>query len=251
MIFILFILGLAVGSFLNVCADRLSHDKSILGRSACDYCKKKLGVRDLIPVISFILQKGKCRYCKKKLSFYYPLVEIVTGLTYVFLFFYIKQPIVEAVLYFGLFSVLIAIFFSDLKYQIIPDELQIVAFLFAVGIFLSRKAGVVFFGFQIAQGLIVATPMYLLYRLTKRKGMGFADVKFAFTMGFFLGWMWGFVALYLGFVLGAIVGIVLLVTGQKRWKSKIAFGPFLVIGTALVVLFDKQIIPILLKLRVF
>lgn len=250
MIFFLFILGLAVGSFLNVCADRLSHEKSILGRSSCDYCKKKLAPIDLIPVLSFLLQKGRCRYCKKKLSFYYPLVEIVTGLTYVFLFFSVKQPVVETVLYFGLFSVLIAVFFSDLKYQIIPDELQIALFLFALAIFLVRNAGVVFLGFQTLQGLVVAAPMYLLYRLTKRKGMGFADVKLAFTMGFFLGWLWGFVALYLGFVFGAVIGITLLISRQKKWKSKIAFGPFLVLGTAAVILFSKAISTILSYLKI-
>ncbi len=250
MIIFLFVLGLAVGSFLNVCADRLSHEKSILGRSSCDFCKKKLAPADLIPVLSFFLQKGRCRYCKKKLSFYYPLVEIVTGLTYILLFFSIKQPLVETVLYFGLFSVLVAVFFSDLKYQIIPDELQIALFLFALAIFFVKKAGIVFLGFQIVQGLVVAAPMYLLYRLTKRKGMGFADVKLAFTMGFFLGWMWGFVALYLGFVLGAVVGIFLLASRQKKWKSKIAFGPFLVLGTAAIILFSKKIAALLMLLKI-
>src|SRR4051812_43059867 len=91
----IFILGAAVGSFLNVLSDRLPEDRSIMGRSHCEKCKHTLAWYDLLPILSFFLLRGKCRYCHIKLSFYYPSVEIVTGLVFVLSWSFMHIPALE------------------------------------------------------------------------------------------------------------------------------------------------------------
>lgn len=247
----LFIFGLAIGSFLNVLIDRLPMEESIMGRSHCDYCKRKLGPYDLIPVLSFFALGGKCRYCKKKISWIYPLVELITGILFATTWFYIpvQNPLVR-IAYLGIVSCLIVIFFTDAKYQIIPDYMQIALFgfsLFAVGegitplIFLKRAAS----------SLLVMLPILFLYVMTKGRGMGFGDVKLSFIIGFFLGLRNGFVAMYIAFVSGALFGLMLIVLKRKRLKSKIAFGPFLVLGIILMVFFGSNIMTIINKMYPF
>lgn len=231
----LFILGTAVGSFLNVLIDRLPKGRSILGRSKCDFCKKQLQPQDLMPIVSFLMLKRRCRFCKKELSWQYPLVELTTGVLFVLT---VQLPhdlspveLFRTIIMLGIVSSLIVVFFADLKYQIIPDELQISFFIFAL--LLQVAAGSVWntLPASLVDGLLVSAPILFLYLLTRGKGMGFGDVKLAFVMGFFLKLAGGFTALYLAFILGAAVGIFLLLWGGKKLKSKIAFGPFLVLGT--------------------
>ena len=143
---------------------------------------------------------------------------------------------------------MIVIFFIDLKEQIIPDEMQIALF---INILLSKivvGTSVTVLGFAIVEGLIVLLPILLLYLLTKGRGMGFGDVKLAFNMGFFLGLKGGLVAIYAGFILGAISGIILLLMKKKKMKSKIAFGPFLVIGMFIILFFEKPIFNLIQKI---
>src|SRR3989344_1536255 len=139
---LIFILGLTVGSFLNVLIDRLPNDKSILGRSYCDHCKKTLSWKDLIPVVSFVILRGKCRYCHTRLSYQYPLVELLTGflfiLTYQFATLNFQFSIFnfQLIYYLLIVSCLIVVFFTDLKYGIIPDKIifpaSIITFVFIV-----------------------------------------------------------------------------------------------------------------------
>ncbi|OGK59761.1 hypothetical protein A3H84_03615 [Candidatus Roizmanbacteria bacterium RIFCSPLOWO2_02_FULL_40_13] len=247
----LFVLGLAVGSFLNVCIDRLPKNKKITGRSQCDFCKKKLKPIDLIPVFSFFQLGGKCKYCRKKLSFYYPFVEIVTAVVFVVLWVYLPQSEIQKVFYLGLFATLIGIFFADLKYQIIPDELQITLFIFAFFLIADRGGGVKQLAEHLFSGAIVMLPMYLLHILTKGKGMGFGDVKLSFIIGFLLGITGGFIALYLGFAVGAVIGVGLLMSKKRKWKSKIAFGPFIVIGFISVLLSGQRLIELVREIYRF
>ena len=156
-LFFLFILGSSVGSFLNVLIDRLPRAQSIKGRSHCDHCHHKLAWLDLIPVVSFFLLRGKCRYCGEKISWQYPLVEGLTGVMFVAVTV-IPSPmnigrgiplqpgstlmgslvvpqltgLLGMTIRLGIVSCLIVIFFSDLKYQIIPDSIQIAFFIFGL-----------------------------------------------------------------------------------------------------------------------
>ena len=252
MLFLIFILGLSVGSFLNVCVDRLSKGKSLLGRSQCDFCHKSLEPVDLIPVLSFFVQKGRCRYCHKKLSWYYPFMELLTGMVFLFLWIYLPYSIYVKSLYLFLFSTLIVIFFADVKYQIIPDEMQVAFLAASVALLVAQDGPFLWSALfrHLLEGAAVMAPMYLIYAFSKGRALGLGDVKFSFILGVFLGVLWGYIALYLGFVFGAVVGIYLLFAKKKKMKSKIAFGPFLVLGLTAVLFFSKQIMVILQFLRI-
>lgn len=250
-----FLLGLSIGSFLNVLVDRLPKGESILGRSHCDYCKKKIAWYDLFPLVSFFLIRGRCRYCNRRLSYYYPLVEFLTGLVFVGVFlkygsvdiFFNPPEFGILTAWLVLFSSLIVIFFADLKYRLIPDSMQFMFLVSAFSVRILSQTNAALGGWPmrvipelqagVIAGLFVMAPILFLFLVTRGKGMGFGDVKYAFGMGVLLGTKGGYMALYFGFVLGAVVGVALLVAGKKGFKSKIAFGPFLVAATVLVSLF--------------
>lgn len=259
----LFIIGSAIGSFLNVLIDRLPKEESVAGRSHCDYCKRQLPAGVNIPIISWFLLKGKTRCCGKPLSLQYPLVEALTGVMFVIIwyaapfFFHSVVPywlsgvfgslvgsfdiamILLRITLLVMGSTLLVIFMADVKYHIIPDSMQVL-FLVSALLFVSLSGTISVSTF--VDGCIVLLPILLLYIGTLGRGMGFADVKFAFSMGVLLGWMNGLLALYIAFITGAVVGIVLMIDGRKKMKSTIAFGPFLIIGTVTVLIAHEQII---------
>lgn len=222
-----FIIGLFIGSFLNVLAERLPRGESVLwGRSHCDFCKKNLRWFELIPLFSYIFQRGRCLRCHKKVSVQYPLSELVTGLGFAFLY-----PSVPLII---VFCTLLVIFISDLKYQIIPDSMVIVG---GIGALL----------YHITPDTILSAVgsfafLFLLWILTRRRGIGFGDVKFAVLMGLFLGFPDIIIAFYAAFLTGAFVGVILILRGTKSWKSKIAFGPFLIFGSIIAYLWSPQIL---------
>jgi len=240
MLLYLFIIGLAVGSFLNVLIDRLPNDETIWGRSYCDKCKKQLKSVDLIPVLSFIVLKGKCRFCKKKINIRYPLIELLTAVLFVIGFLYLPAlSLTVRILQLALISTLIVIFFADLRYRIIPDQMLIVAGLVGLMIFIFQGNNLSLILFRFAEGLLVALPIYLIYAISSGRAMGFGDVKLSYVIGLIFGIQGGLIALYIAFVLGAFVGIYLIATKKKKLKSQIAFGPFITLGSFLVLFIDK------------
>ena len=266
-IFFIFLLGLFLGSFLNVLADRLPNDKSILGRSHCEYCNHALGAKDLIPLLSFVYLKGKCRYCGKKLSLNYPLSEIFTGVvfavTYILIFNFqfsifneilsLNSLIINLVFSLVIVSVLIAIFLADLRYGVIPDKILAVGTVATVIYLLISNSQflisneILNLNSLILNHIVSAVAAFLfflvIYLLTKGKGIGFGDVKFGFFMGLLLGFPDVLLALYLAFLTGGVVAIILVLWKKKGMKSKIAFGPFLVIGTYVSFFLASLIIP--------
>ena len=228
----IFILGLAIGSFLNVLIDRLPQGVTINGRSHCDFCNKTLNWYDLVPVISFFLSGGRCRYCNKKLSWQYPLVESFTGIFFVAIYLLRMDPLMTISLL-GIASSLTVIFVADLKYHIIPDEATTAILFFSMPRVISQ--GDVFNNFLGSLSLMMS--IYFLYLVTKGKGMGFGDVKLAAAMGWLLGIKVGLLALYLSFILGGVISLILIALRIRHVGSKIAFGPFLVFGTVSVLFF--------------
>ncbi|KKQ74206.1 MAG: Peptidase A24A domain protein [Candidatus Woesebacteria bacterium GW2011_GWB1_38_5b] len=246
LVLFLFLIGIFIGSFLNVLIDRLPKDKSILGRSYCDFCKKTLKTKDLIPLLSFILLSGKCRYCHKKLSYQYPTVELLTGLlfviTYQFATLNFQFSIFNYQLIYYLFVVsgLIVLFVADLKYYIIPDKITTVLGILA-SIFLLFNPELIIP--HLVSGSLAFLFFLAVYILTKGRGWGFGDVKFAFVMGLILGPIGVVLALYVAFLTGATVGIILILWRKKGLKSIIPFAPFLAFGTYISLLFSEIIIP--------
>lgn len=239
----IFILGIFVGSFLNVLVDRLPREESVIkGRSHCEKCKKTLKWHDLIPLISFISLKGKCRYCHTSLSFYYPIIEIITGLMFV-LALNISGFVnyLNLIYYIILFSALIVIFFTDLKYGIIPDVVLFpLIFISLLYLFLNNHLSIVDHLFSAGGAFLF---FLLLFLITRGKGMGFGDVKFAFLMGLILGFPKIIVSLYVAFLTGAIVGCILIMWRKKKvFGTSIPFGPFLVIGILVAILYGEILV---------
>lgn len=222
---LVFLFGLIIGSFLNVVIDRVSQNVSINGRSHCDHCKVILQWYDLIPLISFFSLKGKCRYCQHSLSYQYPLVEFITGLFFVLsLFansFRIDLNLLRLLI---VTSCSIVIIVTDLKWQIILDEVLVI--LFFVGLLTHPPTIFAFFGGAIMIGVLFA----LVHILSNGRAMGYADVKLVFIMGMLLNISKLLTGLYISFLTGGVISAILLLSRSKKLKSKIAFGPFLVIG---------------------
>ncbi len=241
----IFIFGASIGSFLNVLIDRLPKDESINGRSHCDFCGKKIAWFDLLPVLSFFILRGKTRCCGKKLVFQYPLIEFVTGCIFVLVFKdgpYIES-LTRSVLILSILSALIVIFVSDLKYHLISDYVLLALFAFSLLLkfVIPAQAGIQTIGLDVLSGLIVGLPIFLIYFISKERAMGLGDVYLSAIMGFLLGWQAGFLALYIAFVTGAIFGLIIIIFKHKKLKSKIAFGPFLVIGTVVMLFWGERI----------
>ena len=228
MAIIIFLFGLAVGSFLNCLIYRLEHNQSFLrGRSYCPHCQHQLDLWDLIPVLSFLFLLGKCRYCQQKISWQYPLVEIFTGLIFLLIFNF-QLSIIN----FIIAPFLIIIFVYDLKHYIIPDKIIYPAIVIAA----------IFNFTNWLSALGVAAFFLAMVLLSRGKWMGVGDVKLAFLMGLILGFPSILVALFLAFITGAIIGIGLIISGKKSLKSEVPFGPFLISGTFIAMFWGQQII---------
>ncbi len=256
-----FVYGCVIGSFLSVVIDRLPNNESIVkGRSYCDHCHKKLTWFELFPILSFLIQKGQCRQCKGKLSWQYPTIELLTGLI---TFGYIYLNSTNSILsWFTInFSQLILIYslivisVIDLKLMIIPDE--IIIFLVFVGItqffinLLVRCPSGILFQEMILPSLISAIVLALFFGLliliTKGNGMGGGDFKLSIILGLFLGYS-SFIAIYLAFMLGGFVALILLLMRKTKFGKQIPFGPFLALGTLIVIFFHDQLINLYLTL---
>jgi leader peptidase (prepilin peptidase) / N-methyltransferase len=222
---LIFILGLSIGAFLNVVAERVSAGERIDGRSHCDYCKKTLNWFDLIPLFSYCSTGGRCRYCKKKLSIQYSTVELITGLF--FLVSFVRNNFlldVHLLAVFIIVSCSIVILITDIKWQIILDEALVP--LFFVGLCISSSQ----LPFYLGGSLIITVLFLFIHLLSSGQAMGYADIKLVFVMGFLLTIPHLFFSLYIGFLTGGVVSVILLIGRLKGLRSRIALGPFLVIG---------------------
>lgn len=247
-LFYFFLLGLIVGSFLNVVILRYNTGRSLAGRSGCFSCRHRLSWYELIPVVSFFGQHGRCRHCGSKISWQYPLVELLTGLLFalsVWRFF----PSWSAVIFSAVISsLLLVIVVYDLRHGIIADGptfwfvlLAILSpfFLLAADVFSLSAAGEQIF-FNLLAGFTFFAAFFLLWYLSRGRAIGFGDAKLAFGLGAILGFQGGLNALMWAFWWGAIVGLALIFIsrlGKKGHlgrkysiKSEIPFAPFLALG---------------------
>lgn len=231
---LLALFGVIFGSFLNVLIWRLNDEKAPKfwqGRSICPKCKHTLAWQDNIPLFSYLILRGKCRYCRKAISSQYPLVETVTALATILIGF---NPLFLILAY-----AFIVIFFSDVEYQLIPDEMVIL---------ISLVAAVLNFqviGPNLITGLSTALGFFLIVVATKFRGMGLGDVKLAFVMGLLLGFPNILVGVWFSFILGGAFAIGLLMLRRKKIHETMALGPFLVIGTLIAALWSKEILQII------
>lgn len=242
---IVFIIGLMIGSFLNVIIYRLPELQTILKtRSHCPKCKAELKWYDLIPFLSFILLKTRCRYCGKPISWQYPLVELGTALLFVILYW--KFGISVSLFFSLLVSMfLIVIFVYDLLHQIIPDEMiwpAIIITLLYLIIFSLSALSSKLFASAIIGAAIGGGAIGLLVFVTRGKGMGIGDIKLGFLIGLISLYPYILISLFSAFILGGLIGIILVLANKKSFKDTIPFGPFLIVGGYISIFFGEQIL---------
>lgn len=257
--FLLFMLGASVGSFLNVLISRSIAGKDwVKGRSVCDHCGQSLTWYDTIPVFAFMIYRGKSRCCHKSLSIQHPVVEILTGMLFVWwlavgsLFFrLVTHPLSTLQPLFWLLTglILVGIFITDLFYYVIPT------YFVGAGVFLVSVYRIILgiagayqwrdLGLSFAAATGAWAFFWFLRYITQGKGMGDGDVILAFFLGLLLGWPKTPVGLLLSFVIGAAVSLVLVAGDKKKMKSTVPFGPFMITGTVITLIFGETLLKIL------
>lgn len=248
-----FVVGLTVGSFLNVVIMRGARGEKPYGRSRCNSCKKILSPLELIPILSFALQKGRCRSCGTVLSWQYPLVELGTAVLFSVSFWYFSTLFPLDARFFlqilGVYIMIsagIVILVSDLRWQIIPDG--------AVLILLIYSVVVLFFRYFLSSGEIqsllpdlaaaVSFSLFfaLLWFFSGGRWMGLGDAKLMFPLSLILGFPYSLLAFLFSFWIGGAVGIFLIVLRLKTLSSRIPFGPFILIGSVIAYFFGGSLI---------
>ncbi len=241
MIFLLLIVfGLCFGSFLAAYTWRLEHDISIAkGRSFCDRCKFPIEWFDNIPLFSYLFLRGKCRHCKKHISARYPIIEASTAIFFVLV--YLLYPLllqsvswlsdygligIVFVLFMALLS--IGIIVTDIEEMIIPDTFVFV--LLFVSFFFLLFSSDTHTWMRLFVAFSSGTFFLLINLLTKGKGMGLGDVKLALPFGLILGFPLSVSWIFLSFIIGAVIGVLLLLFGKAGAKTRIPFGPFMVVS---------------------
>lgn len=239
-----FILGLMVGSFLNVCIYRIPKGESIVWPpSHCPECGGRIKPYDNIPVLSYLILRGRCRNCGERIRLRYPLVELLTG----FLTFGVvcKFGLSFDSLYFLiLVYYLIVVSFIDLETMEVPVKLSYFALL--SGLFLSFFSKVetfkgAVFGASFGAGVILFI-IETYYVLTGKEGMGYGDANIMAVVGAFLGWKKVLLTLFSASFIGALVGIFLIILNKRSKELPVPFGPFLAAGALISLFLGNEII---------
>jgi leader peptidase (prepilin peptidase) / N-methyltransferase len=259
------LLGLIIGSFLNVCIVRIPGRKSIvMPASACPKCGAAIRPWDNIPVVSWLLLRGKCRACKTKISAMYPVVELLTAALF-WACFYAFGPTIEAAKWAIFSALMIVLVFTDLRERILPDVVNYSGF--AAGLLLSLVtkpsdgsalwiANRVFdfppptpvisladalLGAAFGSGLLwLVAELY--FRMRGREGMGMGDVKMMLMAGAFLGLKRTLLTILVGSVLGSILGMAFMVARRKGSEYELPFGSFLGMAAVLVMFFGTPLV---------
>lgn len=254
-ILILLLLGLAFGSFITALTWRLHENKDfVTGRSQCESCGHQLGVLDLIPVVSWLILRGRCRYCKKQFGWDNPVIELSTAAAFIISYIYWPldfagwQAWASFILWLIYVVMLIALLVYDLRWMLLPNKLVFPLIgLAIVDVIIRFSASGNFNGFDVLQhvlfGAIVLSGFYwLLYTVSKGKWIGFGDVKLGLFMGILLGWKLSLLMLFLSNIVGFFIVVPGLLMGKLNGKSRIPFGPFLIIAFFIAGLWGNQIV---------
>ena len=243
----IFILGLAFGSFANVCIYRLPKSKSILSPgSYCPECKKPIKWYDNIPLISYFILKGKCRNCKSPISPRYPVVEFLTGM----LFYLVYRKFgfnFSLLIYLILILSLVIISGIDLDTFLIPDVIVIPGII--LGLFFSflypqmfgmERVGSFLYSLTgaIAGAVILLFLGFVGKIMAKKEAMGGGDVKLLAMVGAFVGWKSVLITLFFASLIGTLITLILVLIGVKKIQDYVPFGPYLSLG-AMVSIFWK------------
>lgn len=238
---LVFLIGITVGSFLNVVVFRTNEGTSVVkGRSRCQSCQVPIRPADMIPVVSYLLLRGRCRNCKTLISLQYPLVEAATGVLFLLMFcryvYGFSVPdhlspdtwIAYLVRDFIFLAFLMIIFVYDLKYVLVLDRFTVPAMIVALllNIWIGLPAVALLLG-----GFILAGFFGIQFVVSKGAWIGGGDLRMGALMGFMLGLEQGLIALFIAYAIGAFVGIVMLLTKRGELRTQVPMGTFLALAT--------------------
>ena len=243
-----FILGCIWGSFSNVCIYRLPNDQSVVkGRSFCTFCKEKINWYDNIPLLSFIFLKGKCRCGKSKISLQYFIVELLSAISFV-LIYYLYGISITTLLLIILTIFFIIIFFIDLKHYIIPNELTFpLMFIGFVKSFDPNLNQSLFPNYinSLIGGLFGYSIIWLIIffykNLRKKEGMGLGVAKLIAVVGFWFGWFSIPFTIFISSLVALIFSVPSLLKKTRDMSTQIPIGPFIIIGCLIYVYFANYI----------
>jgi leader peptidase (prepilin peptidase)/N-methyltransferase len=246
-----FVLGAVVGSFLNVIILRLPEEKSIVfPASHCPKCQHAIRVYDNIPLISYLFLKGRCRDCGGSISGRYPLVEGLTAILSLLIYWKFGLSL-QYLCVFVFTCSLVVITFIDLDHQIIPDVISLpgIPVFFLAAVFVMNLPFLdAFLGFLIGGGVLYSVA-FVYELITKREGMGGGDIKLLAMIGAFLGWQSLLFVLLISSFAGAAVGIAIMIAKGRDMKYAVPFGPFLSLGAIAYLFFGAYLYGLLYSLR--
>jgi len=241
------ILGLLIGSFLNVVIHRVPLGESVVHpRSRCPGCGTELAPRDNVPVLSWVLLRGRCRTCGEPISPRYPLVELGTAVLFAAVAVWCGLSwALPAYLYLAAISV--ALSAIDLDVRRLPDKIVLPSYVVALVLLLLPSIAEGRWDAYLRAALtgVGLFAFYFLLALIYPAGMGFGDVKLSGVLGIYLGWYsWGLaiLATFVAFLLGAVVGVVVMVRTREGRRTKVPFGPFMLVGTFLALFVGQRVI---------
>lgn len=253
---LVFFLGASVGSFINVMIDRMILGTDwVRGRSHCDHCHKTLAWYDMVPIVSFLVYRARTRCCHAPLTWRYPIVETLVGLLFVwwlamgFWFFrLVAAPltVIQPVFWLVTGVILVILALADLFYGVVLMHIVGVGYAlilcYRLILFFFGSYQLVDFGKAIVMSAVFFGFFWLLYRLTKGRGMADGDMYVAAYMGLLLGFPKGFVGLMGSFILGAVIGVFLIVTKLRTRHDTVPFVPFMVLAMGIALLWGDQLI---------
>lgn len=243
-----FLLGLAIGSFSNVCISRLPMQQSIVvPKSHCPDCKTPIPFYYNIPLFSYLYLRGQCFFCHKKITIRYFIVELLTALF--FLYFGLEYGLsINSVYFFILIPIFLMIFFIDLKHLIIPDSLVLLIGILALGkLLLPNLDGIFPSLYTSAIGALIAFlligSLIIFYQYVRKiEAMGLGDLKLFVVLGFLFGLKGIMFILIISSLSGVMIGSVILILKNKNFQSQLPFGPYIILATLLYILLGSKII---------
>lgn len=242
MLVMVFIYGLVIGSFLNVCIFRIPEGISVINPpSSCSSCGHRLYFRDMIPVVNYIANKGRCKYCNASYSAQYPIIEILNALLYLMITLKYGWSFYGAA-YCILVSLMVTVSLIDIKYMIIPDSLNVVGTVIGVSIIIYNSS-------LILDKLIGAAVGFLIFSMLSffTCAMGGGDIKLMTALGLIFGVKGILFITVFSFLIGALVCSGLIALKIKSMKDKIPFGPFICMAAVLYIFYGNELINVYLK----
>jgi prepilin signal peptidase PulO-like enzyme (type II secretory pathway) len=267
-----FFIFLFIGSFFGVLIDRIYRGEQFVhGHSYCESCKHQLQTLDLVPLFSYLFLGGKCRYCKAKIPWWLPLTELITATTLTTVLFFVNNSpapfvkvffnppypvlnLAEIIVALVIASVFILIFITDAKYMVIPDVyLYALALLYPLYFAFFKLQFTTIQNWTIFKDDLIAAAILALFFAaihygSRKRAMGDGDIYLAAIIGLYLGTQLSLVMWFMAFLTGAVFGVILLLSKKKKMKSAVPFGPFLILGMVIAILYGSNLLNLYLSI---